>query len=468
MTLSVSRPTAPARLRDPRHLPFVIGALALVTLGAFENRATIAILPTVTERLDGLGLFGTAAAAPLAASVIAMVAAGQWCDRRGPAPALVAGMGVFAVSQLAMAAAPTIGVFIAGRLAAGVAEALLDVALTVMVARMLPAALRPAMFGAIATAWVLPSLVGPPVAGAIAEHMGWRAVFAAAVVLMAPAALCLAPSLRRLRSSAQDVQDAAATDRAAIGSAVLIGIGLGALAFGGPAATDDTLRYAGVLALAIGTPMVALGARRVLPRGTLRLRPGVPATVALRGVQASAFAGAGAFIPLMLTQTHGLGATLAGASLTITGLSWAAGSQLNGTGTVQRRTTTVGRMRVSFCLIAAGVTGPVLVALDAVPVWLGLALWALAGTGMGIGSPTLANHVLTLTPPDTQGRMSAAAMLSATVAQSLYISFAGALLAAGAASAAALATILAVPVGLALYGATLVPRLVDPPLPPAG
>lgn len=470
MTSSTLRTPAPERLRDARHLPFVVGALALVTLGAFENRATTAVLPTVAERLDGLDLFGAAAAAPLVSSVIAMVVAGRWCDRRGPAPALLTGMGVFAAAQLAMAAAPSIGVFVAGRVAAGVAEALLDIALTVMVARLLPAALRPAMFGALATAWVLPSLLGPPVAGLIAEHLGWRTVFAVALVLMVPAIACLVPSLRRLGPPVHDSAgegDDATGGRAAVASAVLVTVGLAALALGGPAATGTTARSAGALAVVAGVALIALGARRVLPRGTLRLQAGLPATVALRGAQAAAFAGAGAFIPLMLTQIHGLGPSVAGASLTITGLFWAAGSQLNGTRLVQERTTTVGRMRVSFALIAAGIVGPVLVALDVLPVWLGLTVWALAGTGMGIGSPTLANHVLTLAPPDAQGRLSGAAMLSATVAQAVYVALAGAALAVGTAASLTLAAILAVPAGIALGGAALVGRL-DPAVSPAG
>ena len=123
-----------------------------------------AILPTVADHLDGMALFGAAAAAPLISSVVATVAAGLWCDRRGPTPALTAGLLVFTLSQLVMGAAPGMTVLLAGRVGTGVAEALLDVALTVMVARVLPRSLRPKMFAAMATAWIVPSLIGPPIA----------------------------------------------------------------------------------------------------------------------------------------------------------------------------------------------------------------------------------------------------------------------------------------------------------------
>ena len=55
-----TRPSLLAR----EHLPFATGAVALVTLGAFENRAVSTVLPTVARDLDGLWLFGAASAAP--------------------------------------------------------------------------------------------------------------------------------------------------------------------------------------------------------------------------------------------------------------------------------------------------------------------------------------------------------------------------------------------------------------------
>ncbi|MGH1565526.1 MFS transporter [Mumia sp. DW29H23] len=456
-----------ATLRDPRHLPFVVGALALVTLGAFENRATLAILPTVAGELDGIALFGAAAAAPLISSVVATVVAGLWCDRRGPVPALTVGMAVFAVSQLAMGLAPAMAVLIVGRIGAGVAEGLLDVALTVLVARVLPVALRPKMFAAFATAWVVPSLVGPPIAGAIAETVGWRSVFLVAVVLMVPAALALRPSLRALRAQGAGEEADGTPDRArsVVVAASLVAVGLAALALGGPSlAGGGPAAVTGALAVAAGLVLVGIGARRVLPRGTVRFAAGVPAVVASRGLQAAAFAGAGAFIPLMLTTVHGLSPAAAGSSLTITGLFWALGSQINGSTLVQRRTTVPTRMRTAFALIAVGIVGPALVSVDRLPVWVGLALWAVAGVGMGIGSPTLTTQLLELSPPDVQGRSTAASMLSATIAQSVLVAAAGVAI-AGAGTplpGTVLAGILTTAAAVALLGAATTRRLGHP------
>ena len=161
--------------------------MSLVTLGAFENRATMTVLPTVAQDLDGLWLFGAAAAAPLISFVVSTATAGVWADRRGPVPALQAGMLLFVVSQLALGLAPSMHVFAVARVGSGLAEGLLDIGLTVLLARAMPEELRAKVFAAFAAAWVLPSLLGPSIAGAVTEWVDWRAVFLLGAALLVPA-----------------------------------------------------------------------------------------------------------------------------------------------------------------------------------------------------------------------------------------------------------------------------------------
>ena len=53
MTSTLPSPTrlAPASLRERSHLPFAIGAVALVTLGAFENRAVSSLLGAIPDTI---------------------------------------------------------------------------------------------------------------------------------------------------------------------------------------------------------------------------------------------------------------------------------------------------------------------------------------------------------------------------------------------------------------------------------
>ncbi len=109
--------SAPALGRPPSllhraNLPFAVGAVALVTLGAFENRAVTTVLPTVAVDLGGLWLFGAASAAPLISFVVATTVAGRWADRRGPVQVLYGGMGLFVGAELLMGVAPAMPVFV--------------------------------------------------------------------------------------------------------------------------------------------------------------------------------------------------------------------------------------------------------------------------------------------------------------------------------------------------------------------
>jgi MFS family permease len=407
--------------------------VALVTLGAFENRAVTTVLPTVARELDGLWLFGAASAAPLVTFVVATTVAGLWADRSGPTRVLYAGMAVFVTAELLMGLAPSMVPFVGGRLLGGFAEGLFDVGLTVLVARALPAALRPKMFATFAAAWVLPSLLGPSVAGFVAEQWHWRVVFLLGVALLLPVTLFLRPAMTR---SAAD-HGVPTTDEAhrlrarrTTGWAVVAATGLAAVTAGGSLLTrDGWLEVTGGALLLAGAALVVPALRVVLPAGTLTGAPGIPALTALRGLLGAAFGTAGGLLPLLLTELRGYGPTAAGVSLTITGVFWAAGSQLQGLRAVQARASVVALLRTGFALITAGLVGPVLLALDAVPVWLGLAGWAVAATGIGITSPTISTHVLTLSTEADQGRNSAASFLAPSVTQALAFAASGAAIA---------------------------------------
>jgi MFS family permease len=447
------------------HLPFAIGAVALVTLGAFENRAVMTVLPSVADDLDGLWLFGAAAAAPLISFVVATTVAGLWSDRRGPVPVLYAGMGLFVAGELLMGLAPLMGVFVAGRLVGGLAEGLLDVGLTVLVARALPPQLRPKIFATFAAAWVLPSLIGPSVAGVIAEQVSWRAVFLVGIALLVPVWWFLRPALGAPDGRAATDQlaspDARRQSRSATQWAFLAALGLSALTAGASLVTRSGLAQAvGGLLLVAALAALVPALHAILPAGALRGAPGIPALTLLRGLLGAAFGATGGLIPLMLTEVHGYGPAQAGVSLTITGLFWAAGSQVQGLAVTQRRTSVVTRLRTGFVLLTIGVAGPALLAVDVLPAWAGLGLWALAGVGMGVSSPTISTHVLALSTPADQGRNSAATFLAPSVSQAVAYAVSGAAIAwtAPQPGGTVFGALMAGSVALAAVGALLAPR----------
>ena len=86
-----------------------------------------------------------------------------------------------------------------GRVLQGLGAGALAVATFVLIAAVYPERVRPAVFGLISSAWVLPSLLGPPVAGLVTETLSWHWVFLGLVPLVVVALALVAPAVRNAR-----------------------------------------------------------------------------------------------------------------------------------------------------------------------------------------------------------------------------------------------------------------------------
>ena len=133
------------------------------------------ILPIVASDLDGLRWFGLATALPAATFLFASALAGAWTDHIGPRRILIGSLIAFSLAQVGCGLAPTMEVLVAARALSGVGEGFLDISLVVLIADLLPESLRAKVFAAFSTAWILPSMLGPAIAGAITDWLGWRA-----------------------------------------------------------------------------------------------------------------------------------------------------------------------------------------------------------------------------------------------------------------------------------------------------
>ena len=299
-------------LLDRRYRSVTLGAVALVALYAFEALAVATAMPTVAQALDGLPLYALAFGGTLAASVVGMVVAGSWGDRRGPAPPLRQGIAWFAVGLVIAGLAPSMWVLLLGRIVQGLWRRN-DVGGVVCRGRTrVPAAPAPAHLSAsFAAAWVLPAVIGPAISGLLVEHLGWRWVFLSVPFVALGAAWCVLPALRGLDVPAATGHDAAVEQPHRIAWAV------------GAAASALLLHYAGQQHHAGALPLLALAvagviacAWQLLPRGTLRAARGLPTVIAMRGIASAAFFGTEVFVPLLLSRERGLSPTAAGAVLT--------------------------------------------------------------------------------------------------------------------------------------------------------
>ena len=349
-----------------------------------------------------------------------MVISGEMTDRVGGRLPLLAGVGTFLAGLLTAGLAPDIAVFLLGRALQGLGVGLLIVVMYVIVGDQYPERLRPTVFGAISAAWVIPSLVGPVVAGALAEGPGWRWVFLGLVPLVAAAIASLVPTLRRLRRPA----DPARPRPGRLVAAVATSLGVAAVQW-----SLQELGWARVPVLVGGLVLLALGLRALLPRGTVALRRGVPAVVGFRGLLAGAFTSVESLVPLTLTLVHGYAPTAAGAPLTFGALGWAAASFWQGRRPDAPRHLLV---RVGFLLVGVAAAGMAVVAQPWSPAWVIYPVWVAGGCGMGLAMSSLSVLLLLFSPPAERGVNSSALQLSDSVASALCIGLAGALVAASA------------------------------------
>jgi hypothetical protein len=389
-----------------------------------------------------------------------------------------AALGCFGAGLAVAGTATSMTALILGRALQGSGSALFVVS-TVLVGRVYAPEQRPRVFTWMSAAWIVPALVGPAIAGTLADTVGWRWVFLGLLPMVVPVGVLLLLAMRpydrrHVRPDAHESGREADADAGPaprrLGLAVVAAIGVaavqqGALGLrpaegGSPGAPDPRL---GLLVGAAGLALLAWAVPRLLPAGTLRLARGVPSVVAARGLLGASFFGAEAFLPLMLVEDRGLSAAVAGSSLTLGALGWFAGSWVQGRpGLTTPRPRLVG---IGGLLIAVSSAGAAIVAgVAAVPWPVALVAWGVGAAGMGVAVASFSVLMLDQTPPAKRGVTSAALQLAEPLAATVTVALAGAVYAAGRAAgsggeSAAFAAIFTGTTALALVVAAVSPRV---------
>jgi MFS family permease len=439
------------------HRRLTIGIVATIVFIAFEAMAVATAMPKAVPDLSGMRVYALAFSAYFTTSLFGLVLAGEICDRRGPRIPFVAGTASFTAGLLLAGTAQSMVPFVLGRAVQGLGGGIVIVAVYVLVGRAYEDDLRPRMFAALSAAWVVPSIVGPLVAGFLADQLSWRLVF----LLIAP--LAVVPVLIVLPSAIRYDGPPPAGPTVRHGRkrlALAAAVGMGLLQIAG-LRTDGAGVGLAVAAVVILVPSVP----RLLPAGTLAFRRGLPSVVAMRGVLAGAFFGAEAFLPLMLVQQRGLSTTVAGLSLTGGALGWAGGSWYQGRPGLQVPRPSL--VRRGAILVAAGIIGLGVVLLPGIPVALAGVSWIVGATGMGLAMTSVGVLLFELSPVEDQGANSASLQLSDALFSVVFIGLAGVIFglshdAAGDITPEVFAQILAVMAALALFGAWAAGRVRPP------
>ncbi|MEU0936891.1 MFS transporter [Embleya sp. NPDC005971] len=445
---------------DHGHRALSAGVLISVGLVAFEAMGVVAIMPRIARRLGGLESYGWGLSALMLASILGAVAAGTAGDRIGPRRPLAVALGLLAAGCVLAGVAPTWWVFVAGRFVQGLGVGAIMGLAYLVIGRAYPAHLQARMVALTSSAWTLPALIGPVVAGTLADRLSWRWLFLLLPIPIVLAGLLTLPALRTLAGSgasgASGGSGASRRSRASgarglrrlpdpVSSLVLaLGTGLMIVAFEFGSAVSM------VLLASVGAVVAVLAYAALTPAGTTRARRGLPAGVAMRWLLAGAYFGADTFLPLGLTELRGLSTVEAGLGLSAGALTWVAGSALQARwddrhGARLRPTHGALGSAVLFLGIAI-LAGAVLI--DAVPPSVAVAGWAIGGLGMGIAYNAASAAVLAQAPPEEQGRTGAALQLSQTFAVAVLSGLGGGALALTHDHGAGMGTALGVTFGL--------------------
>lgn len=216
-------------LFGPEYAALTLAMVALISVIAFESMAVSTAMPEVAIELDAVRSYGLAFSVMLTTQLLGIVLAGVWCDRAGSLPSLLTGQVLFALGFGVCGASTEFAPFLLGRAVAGLGAGLTFVAGFVLIGRTYPEALRPRVFSVISAAWVLPSLIGPVLAGWVTSTWSWRWVF---WIVIAPVALALVLLLVRrgqIRAADAGVEGSSRDHRSHVRAAWL-GLGIAASA----------------------------------------------------------------------------------------------------------------------------------------------------------------------------------------------------------------------------------------------
>jgi predicted MFS family arabinose efflux permease len=352
------------------------GLLLLEALAAIHALVVATILPDVRRDLGMVQLYGLVFTATSLATIATIPVAGRAVDRFGARRTLPPILVLFAAGLAVCALSPAMPVLLLGQFLTGAGGGGLYAMSVGTVAKIYPDHMRAKVLALMASMWILPGLVGPSLGALLAETLGWRFAFLAPYPLIALAWVLIAPALELVPAA-----DATA-GRLAVRWPLQLMFGAG-LVFTSLTIVEWWALAMLAAGLAIGVPALS----RIVPPGTLRLSPGVPAAAATAFLLSLGFLAVDAFVTLMLRDVRGLSTGGAGLAVTLATLTWAGGSAWQ-SGRTERRTL-AWLLRVGAASTLAGVLAVAAVLIHAVPVWVAYAGWIVVGFGMGVAFPTI-------------------------------------------------------------------------------
>ncbi|OKL47668.1 hypothetical protein BSR29_04480 [Boudabousia liubingyangii] len=380
----------------------LIGASISICFAGFATLGVTTVLPEIAHQLDGEAMYPLANGTALAGQLLATAVAGAWCDSRGALKPLLSGLFFFIAGLVTCGLAPTMLIFVIGRMFQGLGGGLLMVSMYVLVGALVSPVRRPFFFGVFAGAWVVPALAGPYIASRLAEFFGWRAIFHVLVPAILAAAAVIFPLLRHVPKHRNPLHPRA---RKTVRGATVAFVALMVAQFG------FTLTFPGAkLAAIIALVFLVLSLSAIFPPGTIRLKRGIPAMVASRGFINAAYVATETFIPQLLVTIHHWSLNDSAKVISAGAITWAAaaGIQSKIAGEKLRRHLPV----AGGILAALGGIATAVAAFPSVTGHFATVGWCISAFGVGLSYPALSVLALESAPEEKHGYISSSLQLA--------------------------------------------------------
>jgi MFS family permease len=426
-----------------------VGVVLVEAVAAIQALVVTTIMPAVRRDLGGIEFYGLVFSGYSLAGMAATPTAGRSADRLGPGkPFLLYGT-LFAAATVLCALTPSMPLLAAFRLLQGYGAGGAYTIAYAAVARAMPEAARPRVLALLSFAWIAPGLLGPAFGALIASTVGWRWAFLALIPFMLVAAVLAYPGLRRV-TPANDAPPPLSA-RWPIQLAAGIGILISGLSLAG---------WLTIPLVIIGVALVWPALHRILPPGTLTLRPGLPSCIVAAFCFLFAYVGADYFIPLLITGVHHGSLAQAGIIVTLGTVSWSVGAWWQ-----SRYGTRFSRASVILggaAILALALVG-MLLTIAVHSLWIAGVAWTLGGISIGAAYPTVWLVIMATAPAGGEGTVVGSARLGETLGLALGGGVGGVAIAITHTLGAPLSVGLAIAFGIALLAvigaAALTPRL---------
>ena len=294
-----------------------------VALHAVNVYIVVTILPSLVADIHGQQYYSWAATIFVTASLIGASLAAKLLAKAGPKNAYALSALLFAIGTIICSFAPTMPIFLFGRLIQGFGGGFLLSLSYSMVRIVFDPALWSRAMGLISGMWGISTLLGPAIGGIFAEYSTWRASFWTVGIL------AILFSIVALKVLPGTTQKKTVPERLPVFQLVIL-IVMVLVISASSAINDNMVKIAGIFVGAILLLYLAhvenAASNKMLPQGAFAFSSIFLPLYSLMVIISVAVNGAELYLPLFLQDLHGRGPLIAGYIAALMSVGWTCGS----------------------------------------------------------------------------------------------------------------------------------------------